>query len=293
METKANFALLGGAALLGAALIMLFAMWLANSEFRAGVHEYDIVFDDPVRGLAEGGEVRFNGIKVGEVQELRIDADNTNRVIARVRISADIPVRADSTARLEPIGLTGVTLIQLTAGSQQADLLRPGAFGPPPRIVGHGSQIDVIVERGEDIVLRAGEAMAAVRDLLTDENIARVSRIIADLEVVSRQLAAKDGVITQSGEAAAALAESARAVTALTAQSQTDLHLALVRMDAAAGQIESAAQVAADRTLPELAYAAEDIRRASVQLGRFAQSFEESPSLLSNDPPRPTVELSP
>jgi len=228
METKANFALLGAAALVGVVMIMLFAMWLANSEFREGVKEYDIVFDDPVRGLAEGGEVRFNGIKVGEVQELRIDAENTNRVIARVRISADIPVRADSEARLEPIGLTGVTLIQLTSGSPTADLLNPRAFGPPPRIIGHGSQIDVIVERGEDIVVRASEAMAAVRDLLTDENIARVSRIIADLEVVSQQLAAKDGIVTQSGQAAAALAESARAVTALTAQSQTDLHLALV-----------------------------------------------------------------
>ncbi len=89
METKANYILLGAATLIGAVLIMLFAMWMANSEFRRGYNEYDIVFNDPVRGLAEGGEVRFNGIKVGEVQTLRIDPQNTSRVIARVRISAD------------------------------------------------------------------------------------------------------------------------------------------------------------------------------------------------------------
>jgi len=73
METKANFVMIGAATVAGAALIMLFAMWLANSEFRRGYNEYDIVFTDPVRGLADGGEVRFNGIKVGEVRELRID----------------------------------------------------------------------------------------------------------------------------------------------------------------------------------------------------------------------------
>src|SRR6185436_16958146 len=128
METKANYILIGAATVVGVALMLMFAMWMANSEFRRGYNEYDVVFADPVRGLAEGGEVRFNGIKVGEVQSLRIDPDNTNRVIARIRVQSDIPVRRDSEARLEPVGLTGVTLIQLSAGSPNEQLLRP-AFG--------------------------------------------------------------------------------------------------------------------------------------------------------------------
>ena len=176
METKANYILLGAATIAGLLLIMLFALWLTGGEYRRGYQEYDIVFDDPVRGLTEGGEVRFNGIKVGEVRTLRIDPDNTDRVIARVRITSDVPVRRDSTAQLEPIGLTGVTLIQLSPGAPSAPLLRADPFGPVPRIVGRGSQIDILVERSEDIVLRASEAMAAVRDLLTDENIARMCR---------------------------------------------------------------------------------------------------------------------
>ena len=158
-------------------------------------------------GLTIGGEVRFNGIKVGEVRNLRIDPDNTARVIARVRISSDVPVREDSEGQLEPIGLTGVTLIQLSAG--QGDELRPSGFGPPPQIRGRGSQIDIIINQGENIVMRASEAMAAVRDLLTDENIARVTRIIENLETVSAQLADTRSVITQSGEAAIAVTGAA------------------------------------------------------------------------------------
>src|SRR5262245_55935247 len=113
METRANYVLIGASTVISAVLLMLFAMWMANSEVSRGFNEYDVVFSDPVRGLSEGGEVRFNGIKVGEVKSLRIDPDNSNRVIARVRVSADVPVRRDSDATLEPIGLTGVTLIQL------------------------------------------------------------------------------------------------------------------------------------------------------------------------------------
>jgi phospholipid/cholesterol/gamma-HCH transport system substrate-binding protein len=267
---------------IGAFVIMLFAMWISTGELRRGFNTYDVVFDDPVRGLTEGGEVRFNGIKVGEVESLRIDPDNTNRVIARIRVSSDVPVKTDSEAQLEPIGLTGVTLIQLSSGSADAELLRPVFAGPPPRIQGRGSQIDVIVARGEEVALRASEAMAAVRDLLTDENIARVTRIVQNLEAVSEELAAQNSVITESGDAA-------REITTLARQMQGDL----AELDQVISQINDAAGVASGETLPELTLAAEEIRRAASSISRVANNLEENPSVLTPRAPRPTVELRP
>ena len=289
METKANYIMIGAATLLGAALIMLFAMWMANSEFRRGYNEYDVVFDDPVRGLAQGGEVRFNGIKVGEVQDLRIDPANTNRVIARVRVSAEVPVKVNSEAQLEPIGLTGVTLIQLSAGTGPAALLRETFGAPTPRIIGRGSQIDILVERSEDIVLRAGEAMAAVRDLLTDENIASVTRIIANLELVSRQLADQRSAIVRTGEAADATAAAADAIAGLARQTQADL----AELDIAMADVRAAAATASGETLPEFTLAAEEIRRAAEAVTRVANNLEENPSVLTPRAPRPTLELRP
>lgn len=282
METKANYVLIGAATVIGAVLIMLFAMWITGGELRRGFNTYDVVFADPVRGLTEGGEVRFNGIKVGEVESLRIDPDNTNRVIARIRVSTDVPVKTDSTAQLEPIGLTGVTLIQLSPGSAEAELLRAGFGGPPPRLTGRGSQIDILVARSEDIALRASEAMAAVRDLLTDENIQRVTRIIENLETVSRQLAAQDSVINEGGNAA-------REIASLARQMQTDL----ADLDQAIGEINNAASVASGDALPELTLAAEEIRRAAAGISRVANNLEENPSVLTPRAPRPTVELEP
>jgi phospholipid/cholesterol/gamma-HCH transport system substrate-binding protein len=283
METKANYVMIGAATVAGAILIMLFAMWMSTGDLRRGYNEYDIVFADPVRGLTDGGEVRFNGIKVGEVQDLRIDPDNTNRVIARVRVSADVPVKEDSVAQLEPIGLTGVTLIQLSPGSPTAELLRAGVFGgPPPRLEGRGSQVDALLARSEDIALRASEAMAAVRDLLTDENIQRVTRIVRNLETVSTQLADTNSVITQSGAAA-------RDISALARQMQSDL----AELDSVISQVNQAAAVAGGETLPELALAAEEIRRAAQSINRVAANLEDNPSVLTPQSPRPTVELRP
>jgi phospholipid/cholesterol/gamma-HCH transport system substrate-binding protein len=281
METKANYVMIGAATVAGAILIMLFAMWMSTGDLRRGFNTYDVIFDEPVRGLSEGGEVRFNGIKVGEVDSLRIDPDNTNRVIARIRVSSEVPVKVDTEGQLEPVGLTGVTLIQLSPGGAESELLRAELFGgPPPRIVGRGSQVDALLARSEDIALRASEAMAAVRDLLTDENIASVTRTLRNLETVSTQLADRRSVITQSGEAAAEIATLAR-------QMQSDL----AELDQVLTQVNAAAGVAAGETLPELALAAEEIRRAAAGISRVANNLEENPSVLTPRSPRPTVEL--
>ena len=282
METKANYVLIGASTIVGAWLIMFFALWISTGDLRRGFNTYDVVFDDPVRGLTEGGEVRFNGIKVGEVDSLRIDPDNTNRVIARIRVSTDVPLKTDSEAQLEAIGLTGVTLIQLSAGSADAELLRGSFGGPPPRIQGRGSQIDQIVARGEEVALRASEAMAAVRDLLTEENIQKVSRILQNLEEISAQLNSRNSVVTQSGEAA-------REIAVLARQLQSDVS----QLGSAINEINSAAGVASGETLPELTLAAEEIRRAASSITRVADNLEENPSILTPQSPRPTVELEP
>jgi phospholipid/cholesterol/gamma-HCH transport system substrate-binding protein len=199
-----------------------------------------------------------------------------------VRVSTDVPVKDDSSAQLEPIGLTGVTLIQLSAGSAEAEILRRGIGAPPPRIQGRGSQIDILVARSEDIALRASEAMAAVRDLLTDENIARVSRIITNLENVSSQLADRNSVVTQSGEAA-------REIAALSRQLRSDM----AELDQVMTSMNEAAQTASGETLPELTNAAEEIRRAAAGIARVANNLEENPSVRTPQSPRPSVELRP
>ena len=89
----------------------------------------------PYAACAAGGEVRFNGIKVGEVKTLRFDPQDATRVIARIQVSATTPVRTDSRARLEAVGLTGVTLIQLDAGTPSQ--------AAPPATPGTGSSADL------------------------------------------------------------------------------------------------------------------------------------------------------
>ena len=87
MEKNANYALVGLSSLILFIGLVIFVVWLARISFSQEYDLYDIVFDGPVRGLNQGGEVHFNGIKVGEVTKIALDA---------VRAGADARARVTS-----------------------------------------------------------------------------------------------------------------------------------------------------------------------------------------------------
>ena len=127
MERNANYALVGFASLILLVGLAVFVFWLARLQFNRDFDIYDILFLEPVRGLSEGGEVHFNGIKVGEVVKIALDQTNPRNVIARVRVTEDVPIRVDSYATLEPQGITGLNYVQITSGTGTRPLLKEAA----------------------------------------------------------------------------------------------------------------------------------------------------------------------
>ena len=57
METKANYVLIGAFVLLAAGALALFALWIAGNPLNRSFADYDVIFEGPVNGLTEGGEV--------------------------------------------------------------------------------------------------------------------------------------------------------------------------------------------------------------------------------------------
>lgn len=195
METRANYALIGGLVILAAALVAGFVLWLGQSEFSRDYKAYDIVFEGPV-SLEQGAAVRYIGIKVGEVATVRIDRADPSKVRARIRVSRETPVREDSSASIQLAGITGTTFIQITAGTGRPLEARAGE--PVPVIRSERTLVDQIVAGGAQALGRANLTFDSINKILTDENIASVSATLKNIEVATGKLAAKDGLIDQA-----------------------------------------------------------------------------------------------
>src|SRR3546814_20281963 len=112
METRAHHVLIGLFTVIVVVGALLFGLWLAKSSVDSEFKDYEVVFNEAVSGLSRGSAVEYSGIKVGDVVNLRLDPNDPRRVLARVRLSAETPVKRSAvrrvgkrvTVRVEPGG---------------------------------------------------------------------------------------------------------------------------------------------------------------------------------------------
>lgn len=208
METRANYALIGGIVILATVFVAMFVLWLGQSEFRRDYKAYDIVFDGPV-SLEEGAAVRYIGIKVGEVATVRVDRADPSKVRARIRVSREAPIREDSSASIQLAGITGITFVQISAGTGRPLEARPGE--PVPVIRSERTLVDQIVAGGAQALSRANLTFDNVNKMLTDENVEAVNATLRNLEVITTKLAEPGGLVDQ---ASASLEDVSRAAAA-------------------------------------------------------------------------------
>ncbi len=209
METRANYALIGALVIAAALLTAAFVLWFGQAEFRRDYKNYDIVFDGPV-SLEQGAAVRYIGIKVGEVEDIRIDRADPSKVRARIRVSREAPIRQDSTATIQLAGITGITFVQISAGS--GPMLEPRPGEPVPVIPSERTLVDQIVAGGAQALGRANLTFDRINStVLTDENLVSLSATIRNVEILTERLAADDGLIVQAGTTLDDLSRASRA----------------------------------------------------------------------------------
>ena len=316
METKAHHALVGiFVVLLTVAGVFAF-LWLAQATFDREFREYDVVFDGPVRGLRTASEVRFNGIQVGEVTDLGLNPDNPGEVIARIRVDAATPVKVDSFAQLEPQGLTGLSYLQISAGSPDAARLEGRPGDRAPRIYARQAQLEELFQGGETLLDAAQLTFGRVGRLLSDENLESTRNILNSVETISASLAQEDQLVADLRSAVRSLDQAAQDISVaaenieqfgVTAETflveevspmVADVSSASIEVDrasqetyAAIAALRPGLEEFADDGLPQLSAAARDLRYLVAALERIALELEQDPAGFVTQPAGQEIEV--
>ncbi|NBB92623.1 MAG: MCE family protein [Gammaproteobacteria bacterium] len=188
MEPRANHVLIGAFTLAGAVLLVLGALWSARYATDQAWQELEVHFLQPVSGLSVGSTVQYNGIGMGSVRDLRLSPDDPGRVIAVIRLEDQAPLREDTTARLSFSALTGVSTIQLRGGSADSPPLGLPPGRDRPVIIAEESGLQRLIETSEDIASTASEVMLRLLEFLSEENAARVSTMLDNIDAFTQTL---------------------------------------------------------------------------------------------------------
>jgi phospholipid/cholesterol/gamma-HCH transport system substrate-binding protein len=165
MERKAHYALIGFFTLAVVAGAFGFIFWLHHSSGKKQQVAYRVIFDSTVSGLQVGGNVLFNGIRVGEVTSLRLDPDHPSRVTAMLGVNKATPIRSDTRVGLEFTGLTGVASVSLKGVSPNTPLIEREE-GEPPTLKADPSASQDMMQAARDVLNKAEEVIAANQEAL-------------------------------------------------------------------------------------------------------------------------------
>ena len=224
METRANYVAVGAFVITLLVAAVVAVVWLARIEFNQESAFYDIYFTGSVTGLSPSSEVRYNGIRVGRVREIRIDPQNLQQVRVTIELEQSALIKSDAVASLEILGLTGVAYIEISGGSQTAPPLEAEPGQRYPVIASRQSALERVFASGPELLTRLVEIADKLSAVLDEHNRAAITETFDNLRRVTAVAAARSGDLdSMLGDAAEAVRDLRGTMSAAN-QALTELH---------------------------------------------------------------------
>ena len=141
---------------------------------------YRIEFrDTSIQGLIVGSLVKYRGVQVGRVTRIEVSPTNLDAVDVEVKIRPTLTMKTDMSVTLVYVGLTGQKSVEISGGTLGSPNL--AAHGVIPTSKGLG-------ERADDIVNNLETTAKRITELLSAENVSRVTAFLDNTEKSSATL---------------------------------------------------------------------------------------------------------
>ena len=114
MEPRVNYFLAGIFVLVLGAAMVAGLLWLSVGTSTRDYDKYYVYMTESVAGLNTDAPVKFQGVDVGRVIDIRLDPKNPERVRLVLAIEKGTPIKEDTIAVLGFQGLTGIAHLNLT-----------------------------------------------------------------------------------------------------------------------------------------------------------------------------------
>ena len=309
MEREANYAAVGAFVLLIALAAAVFVYWYSDTRDHRDYNRYEIYFTGSVSGLDKGAAVRYLGVGVGRVQNMRIDPRDSGRVEVVVDIDSTTPISEHTVAELQLQGVTGLLYIDLMDDRENKRAAPAIESLKYPVIRSSPSRFDVFLSSLPEVVAGAGEIVVRTKRLLDDNNLKAVASALANLDTASRALPhVESDLASLVGELRAATAElsaSAKSAHRVIDAVGPDVEDATKRLRAVADHLAIATDQI-DRILtenrgdirsfardglPEIERFVREGRAAAEDIRALSNSLRENPAQLLYQPPARGMEI--
>lgn len=307
MGSRVNYTAVGLFVVLLGLGIAAASYWIATGGNHTVFIRYVIYATDSVSGLNVNSKVLYRGVDVGKVSSIRIDPSDPQRIRVMVDIDATVPIRTDTVAQLRPLGVTGLSVMNLTGGS--SDIALHAHNGEKYPVIPYEPSVFSRLEGGlNETLVTVTKLGKQLEKVLSDSNINAATQSLQNIESLTRTLTEHRSDIEQT---LVALRETSQNVSQMTAggkelmdhgnqvldhldQSARGLGKTLDLVNRAAGRVAKASDTtvtftqagtqAVDRlsqqTLPDFNVLLVELQGLSQSMTRLVDNLRSNPSQL-------------
>ena len=309
MERSANYAAVGAFVLLVTLVGALFVYWYSDTREHRYFNRYEVYFEGTVSGLERGSAVRYLGVGVGRVVDMRIDPRDSSRVMVVVDIDATTPVSDQTVAELSLQGVTGLLYIDLLRhkpGRPEQALIPSYKY---PVIRAGPSRLQAFLQSLPDLATATADFVERADRLLSDNNLSAFSTALANINKASvglpDTLRDLNGFLGDLRTATAQIGASAKDLRGVIDTAGPDVEATMQRLHAVADSLARATdlvdRIIADNrqdirsftrdSLPELERFLREGRAAAEEIRALSTSLRENPSQLLYQEQQKGVEI--
>lgn len=169
-------------------LVLLAGMKLGEKRDR-----YTVRFSEAAvsfSGLDVGSPVKYSGIRIGNVEAIRIDPNDVSVIEVTLDLVGGTPVAEDSVASLGSLGITGLKYVELSRGSSKARVRKPGETIPAG-----SSLLDTLTDQATVIAAKVETLLGQANAFTTPEMKEKVAEL---LDRGSKLLATTEEVVSEN-----------------------------------------------------------------------------------------------
>ena len=310
MERSANYAAVGAFVLLVTLIGALFVYWYTDTREHRNYNRYEVYFDGTVSGLERGAAVRYLGVSVGRVSDMRIDPRDSSRVMVVVDIDATTPISDMTVAELSLQGVTGLLYIDLLRHRPgRHDVLPPVPSYKYPVIRAGPSRLQAFLQSLPDLATATADLIERADRLLSDNNLSAFSSALGNINKASvglpDTLHQLNALLGDLRSATAEISSSAKELHGVLDTSAPDIEGTIQRLHSVADNLaratEAVDKIIADNRqdirsftrdgLPELERFLREGRAAAEEIRSLSTSLRENPSQLLYQQKQQGVEI--
>jgi phospholipid/cholesterol/gamma-HCH transport system substrate-binding protein len=192
---------------------------------------YYVSFHDvSVSGMEVGSPVKYLGINVGTISDIRINPQDITSIIVELSLKPGTPIKKDAKADIVSLGITGMKAIEIRGGTNEADLLKPGSY-----LQAGSSLASEITGKAEIIAEKAEHVLNNLQVFTHPDTLAKITAALRKFSKMTddadRAILRIDDIIAQNRENIDSTIQNANKISASILETTSTLEKTMTRID--------------------------------------------------------------